>query len=72
MISKIKRSLLMFFPVLVFVISAVVLLIVTALKTAIYWAFSWNNYWDLTNEWFQVTQEYHSWVHYWRTGRSVA
>lgn len=68
--SKIKRTFLMFFPVLVFVLSAVVLLIVTALKTAIYWAFRWNNYWNLENEWDQVCMEYDDWAQYWRTGRS--
>jgi len=70
--NKIKRSLLMFFPVLVFILSAVCLLIVTALKSGIYWAFKWENYWNLENEWFQITEEYKVWVHYWKTGRSRA
>lgn len=68
--NKLKRSLLMFFPVLVFVISAIVLLIITALKTVIYWAFDWYNYWNLENEWDQIVMEFEEWVHYWKTGRS--
>jgi len=69
-LNKLKRTGIMFFPVLVFTISAVVLLITTALKTLIYWAFRWNNYWNLTNEWDQVVMEAEDWVQYWRTGRS--
>lgn len=68
--NKFTRSLVMFFPVLVFILSALCLLVITALKSVIYWAFRWYNYWNLFNEWDQVVDEAENWIHYWRTGRS--
>ena len=67
--DKLKRTLWMFFPVLVFIISAVILLTTTAIKGRICWAFNIPNYWDLSNEWFQIVNEYEDWLRYWRTGR---
>ena len=67
---KLKRAGLMLFPVLVFIISAVVLLTTTFLKQGIYYLFKKENYWTIGNEWDQVLAEAGEWAHYWRTGRS--
>lgn len=70
--NKIARIFKMAIPVVIFVLSSIILLITTALRSVIYWAFDWYNYWDLTNEWNQVVSEFEAWVKYYKTGMSVA
>ncbi len=68
--TKLQRTLVIAVPVVLLAIGAVAKLVVAVIRDIIYFAFNWPNYWDTTNEWFSVTEEFKVWQHYWKTGKS--
>jgi len=62
------RGLLICIPFMLLGITWVVHLCTTALRSGIYWAFMKPNYWDLSNEWFQIQQEVDDWYKIWKDG----
>jgi hypothetical protein len=66
--KKTLRGLLLSVPLTLLVITWVVHLSTTALRSGIYWAFKKPNYWDLSNEWFQIQAEAEAWYIVWRDG----
>ena len=66
--KKTLRSLIIIIPVVLLAVSWAIHLCTTALRSGIYRVFRKDNYWDLSNEWFQVKQEADDWYNIWKNG----
>ena len=66
--KKIIRGLLICIPLMLLSITWAIHLITTALRSGVYWVFKKPNYWDLSNEWFQIKQEFDDWYIIWKNG----
>ena len=66
---KFIRTIIILIPVVLLTLSWVAHLCTTGVRSGIYWAFKKPNYWNLSNEWYQVCQEAEEWYLLWRDGK---
>ena len=62
------RTIVMLIPMLILAIISVLCLVFAAIVDLIYWSFGKTNYWDCTNEWFQIKVGFEEWYRIWRQG----
>jgi predicted PurR-regulated permease PerM len=66
--NRLIKTLFVLFLFLVLLVVSAFNLISTAIRSGIYWAIRRDNYWDLSNEWFQVCNEAEMWYKVLRDG----
>lgn len=62
------RTLIMIIPMFFVVLTELGSLVIVAIRSGIYFVFGKENYWTVSNEWFQIKNNAEMWYFVWKNG----
>jgi len=62
------RTVILAIPLVFTTVVSIVAMLSTVLRNTACWIFNITSYWDISNEWYQITQDYESLYKIWRNG----